>query len=106
MKSTKAPVFPSFEEVKQNLDPASSYLVFERAKVRREGQEFSEIVEVLSGFKHRKLEWHICLDALMKKALLVVKVESGQEEAIMEEILDTGLRKDLLYSIYRSHPSI
>jgi len=106
MKDTRAPCYQSFEAIKQNFDPAFGYLVFEGKKARKGGEKFHEIVEVLSGFKHGKVEWQTCSDGLMKRAVLVVKVESGHEETVMDEIMDSGLRKDLRYFIYRSHPSI
>lgn len=101
MNIDKKIIHLSLAEVKRNLDPALSYMVFERDMCLKEANDFSEVIEALSRLRRGELEWELYSDELSGKDFLVVKVEPGQDKLIMDEIIDTGLPEDLTCFLYR-----
>ena len=94
------PMSSSFAEIKGSLDPACSYLVFEKAMGYGEEGEFQEIIEVLSQLKERVLEREIHRDEATGLILLVVKLDPEQEGRTMEEFLEIGLPEDITWYYY------
>ena len=101
MTSDTKPMSLSFAEIKGSLDPACSYLVFEKAIGYGEGGEFQEITEVLSQLKERVLEREFHRDETTGLLLLVVKLDPEQEDKTMEELLEIGLPEDISFYYYR-----
>ena len=102
MEQSKKPISPAFEEIKRNLNPAFSYMVFERSTGSDESWDFSKIFEILSRLKRKALENKIYQDQSTGSHLLMVKMEPKETEGIMQEIFKIGLPKDFTYYVYWS----
>ena len=102
MGSSNNAILSSFEEIKRNLDPAFSYIVFERDLGLNEGKGFSEVIQALSCLRKKDLGWQIYNDEARGIDFLLVKMEPGQDELIMKKIVDTGLPQDFICSFYKS----
>ena len=94
----------SLAEIKQTLDPAYSYIVFEKAAGTGKRVEFKEIIQVLSLFKRGILEQEIHRDEGRERLLLVVKIAPEEMNKIKEELLKIRLAEDITFYIYGSHP--
>ena len=94
------PMSSSFAEIKGSLDPACSYLVFEKAIGYGDTKEFQEITEVLSQLKERVLEREVHRDETTGLILLVVKLDPEREDKTMEEFLEIGLPEDITWYYY------
>jgi len=91
-------------KIKQTLDPAYSYIVFEKAAGTGKSDEFNEIIPVLSLFKRGILEQEIHRDEARGRLLLVVKVAPKEINNIKEEFLKIKLPEDITFYLYGSHP--
>ncbi len=78
------PLYSILAKIKQTLDPAYSYIVFEKAAGTGKSDEFNEIIPVLSLFKRGILEQEIHRDEARGRLLLVVKVAPKEMDKIKE----------------------
>ena len=102
MEQGKNPISPTFAEIKRKLDPAFSYMVFEKEEGSGEGGDFYEVIQTLSALKNRDLGRQICRDVSRGKMLLVIKMEPEEAEVVMQEIIETGFSRQINYYLYRS----
>jgi hypothetical protein len=91
-------------ELKQNLDPSFSYLIFEKNAGQEKPDDFKEIVSILSPFKKRIREHNIYQDGSGCRCLLVVQLRSRQKNQIISEIMNVKLPKDITLYIYGRRP--
>lgn len=87
-------------ELKQNLDPSFSYLIFEKDVGQGQKDNFEEIISILSQFKKRIKEHNIYQDRSGCRFLLVVQLRSQQKNKIISEIMNVKLPKDITFYIY------
>jgi hypothetical protein len=97
MNSAKKPTFADFVEIKRNLDPSFSYVVFEREAGAGEDHGCSEIIGLFSRLKKRVIKSELYLDQGARRFMLVVTIEPKDAETIMEDLFETGLPRDVLY---------
>jgi hypothetical protein len=91
----------SFEQIKQDLDPAFSYIIFERPGPA--GKAFLSVVfEALDRLNLTIHELKACHDRSAGKMLLVAKFDAGRTDPIMEEIFNAGLPMDVTFYGYGS----
>lgn len=102
MKNGRKPYSRVFENIKQTLDPAYSYLIFEKAVTSYGEDEFSEIFNALSKLNLENFEWKIHHDKVKEVALLVVKVDPDRPDKILEKFLGMGIPKDITFYSYGS----
>lgn len=95
--------FLTLEKIKRGLDPAFSYMIFERSSRAGPEEAFREVIEALSrmdfGFYERQL---LRIDE-GGRLLLVVKFGPGRMDETMQEFLNVGLPKDITFYAYGSH---
>jgi len=89
--------FADFAEIKRNLDPSFSYVVFEREAGADEDHGSSEIIGLFSRLKKRVIKSELYLDRRAGRFMLVVTIEPKDAETIMEDLFETGLPRDVLY---------
>ena len=94
------PVSSCSEAVKRKLDPAFSYMIFEKAGGE---SEFQQVVDILLKLDLIIHEMKFFLDEAKGKLLLVVKFDPGPTDKIMQEFLSVGLPEDLTFYAYGSH---
>jgi hypothetical protein len=100
--STKAD-FVTLEKIKRGLDPACSYMIFERSTHASAEEAFREVVEALSRMDFGFYERQVLRDEDGGRLLLVVKFGPGRMDDTMQEFLNVGLPKDITFYAYGSH---
>ena len=94
-------VSSTFEQIRQDLDPGFSYIIFERPGPADKAvlREVFEALNRLDMAIHELKTFH---DGARGKMLLVAKFDAGRSDKIMEEILSAGLPKDVIFYAYGS----
>ena len=93
---------PVFEKIKRTLDPAYSYVIFEKSSGSTDEDEFQGVFDVISRLKLGIFEWKIHYDKTKGVAILVVKVDPGRTDKILEEFLNMGIPKDITFYSFGS----
>jgi hypothetical protein len=91
----------TFEQIKQDLDPAFNYIVFERVGPVSK-TTLREVFEALNRLDMSIHELKAFYDRAGRKMLLVAKFDAGRTDRIMEEIFNAGLPKDVIFYGYGS----
>ena len=94
----------TFEQIRQDMDPAFSYIVFERPGPAGSGS-FREVFEALNRLEMPIIELKSYHDQTGERMLLVAKFDAGRTDKIMEEIFNAGLPKDVTFYGYGSSQS-
>ncbi len=102
MKIKRKPNSPVFEKIKQTLDPAYNYVIFEKATGPNDEDAFPEIFNAISHLKLEYFEWKIHHDKVKGVALLAVKIDPGRPDKILEEFLNIGIPKNMTFYSYGS----
>lgn len=100
-KKKGLPFSATLEKIKQELDPAFSYVIFEKDGAA-EKNAWIELYASLGGLNLPVLELKTFEDVSRKKVLLVARLEAGRTDAIMEEMIGARLPKDIIFYVYGS----
>ncbi len=100
-KKRGLPVSATLEKIKQKLDPAFSYVIFEKDGPA-EKNTWIELYASLGGLNLPVLELKTFEDLSRKKVLLVARFEAGRTDTIMEEMIGARLPKDIVFYVYGS----
>ena len=100
-KEKGLPVSATFEKIKQRLDPAFSYVIFEKDGAA-DKNPWIELYASLGGLNLPVLELKTFEDPGRGKVLLVARLEAGRTYAIMEEMIGARLPKDIVFYVYGS----
>jgi len=103
MTGTAKPHSISLEKVKRGLDPACSYMIFERSTQASAQDAFRVVVEALSRMDFGFYERQVLRDEAGGRLLLLVKFGPGRIDDTMQEFLNIGLPKDITFYAYGSH---
>jgi len=93
---------PVFEKIKRTLDPAYSYVIFEKSDGSVDKDEFQEVFDVISRLKLGNFEWKIHYDKTKGVAILVLKIDPGRTDKILEEFINMGIPKDFTFYSFGS----
>jgi len=93
---------PVFEKIKQTLDSAYSYVIFEKSSGSPDEGEFREVFDVISRLKLGIFEWRIHHDKIRGVAILVVKIDPGRTDKILEEFINIGIPKEFTFYSFGS----
>jgi hypothetical protein len=91
----------AFEMIKQRLDPAFSYVIFERDGPH-EKNAWIGLYASLSGLNLPVLELLTFEDTSRGKMFLVAMFEAGRADTIMEKIICARLPRDMVSYVYGS----
>ena len=97
MDSARKPILADFAEIKRNLDPGFSYVVFEREAGEGADQTRSEIIELFSRLQKRVIKSDLYLDQRAWRSMLIVTIDPKDAETIMEDLFEAGLPRDVFY---------
>jgi len=103
MTATVNPDSFTLEKIKQGLDPAFSYMIFERLTTANAETAFREVFEALSRMDFGFYERQVLRDEAGGRLLLVVRFGPGRIDDTMQELLNIGLPKDITFYAYGSH---
>ena len=95
------PVSATLEKIKQGLDPAFSYVIFEK-EGSIEKNVWIALYASLGGLNLPVLELKTFEDLSRGKILLLARFEAGRTDAIMEEIIAARLPMDITFYVYGS----
>ena len=94
----------ALEKIKQGLDPAFSYVVFERDGLA-EKNAWIDLYASLGGLKLPILDVLTFEDTSRRKMLLVAMFEAGRADTIMDKIICARLLRNMVSYVYgSSHP--
>ena len=95
------PASATLEKIKQDLDRAFSYVIFEKNGTA-EKNPWIELYASLGGLNLPVLELKAYEDASRKKVLLVARFEAGRTDTIMEEMIGARVPGDVTFYVYGS----
>ena len=93
---------PVLEKIKRTLDPAYSYVIFEKSSGSTDEDEFQGVFDVISRLKLGIFERKIHYDKTNGVAILVVKIDPGRTDKILEEFINMGIPKDITFYSFGS----
>jgi hypothetical protein len=102
MKKTSKQHSPVFEKIKRSLDPAYSYLIFEKAFLSIDNDVFQGIID---GIRHLNLEIFdskIHHDKNLGLSLLVIRIDPRRADNIMQDVLNIEIPDDMTFFSYGS----
>jgi hypothetical protein len=88
---------PILDKIKQTLDPDCRYVVFEKRGKLAADCKFFEVLEAVSRLKMECSEYHMYHDTQNHVALLVLRVDFGRTDEILEDFLNLGIPKDITF---------
>ena len=100
MAQDNNPKFSSFLDIKKNLDPESSYLIFEKTIKPQKNEKIEDLHAMLSQFKSGILDHNIHQDVEKNRLYLVVKIDPNTTEEIIDGMITIKLPKDITFYIY------
>jgi hypothetical protein len=93
----------TIEAIKRGLDPAYSYMIFERLTEAGAESAFKEVLDALIRMDFGFYERQVLCDETRGRLLLIVKFGPGRIDNIMQEFLNIGLPEDITFYAYGSH---
>jgi hypothetical protein len=102
MKKTLRHHSPVFEKIKRSLDPAYSYLIFEKAFLSGDNDVFRSIIDGIRQLDLGIFDSKIHHDKTLGLSLLVVKIDPRRADNIMQDILNIGIPNDMNFFSYGS----
>jgi hypothetical protein len=94
----------SFAEIKQNLDPASCYLIFETFAEFGKIEAFEEILANLSSFE-KEMDTHgIYYNDIHKRLMLIIELSPKRKDQIINRIVNERPPENIAFYIYGSRP--
>jgi hypothetical protein len=102
MKARRKLNSPVLEKIKRTLDPAYSYVIFEKSSGSTDEDEFQGVFDVISRLKLGIFERKIYYDKTNGVAILVVKIDPGRTDKILEEFINMGIPKDITFYSFGS----
>ncbi|MCG6972498.1 MAG: hypothetical protein LJE66_05070 [Desulfobacterales bacterium] len=102
MKKTSNPHSPVFEKIKRSLDPAFSYLIFEKAFSSVDKDVFHSIIQVIGQLNLGIFDAKIHHDKHLGLSLLVVRTDPNRADHIMQDLLNAGIPDDMTFFSYGS----
>ncbi len=102
MKKTSKPQSPVFEKIKRSLDPAYSYLIFEKVFTSVDKDVFHNIIHSIARLNLGFFDSKIHHDKHLGLSLLVVRVDPNRADHIMQDVLNAGIPDDMTFFSYGS----
>jgi hypothetical protein len=92
----------NFLQIKQDLDPGSSYIVFEQDIDSRQDHIFNPSQAVYGFLKNQGMSWQQVEDFDLSMAYLIVRVLPGHEEKVLGRLLGCGLPENIVFYIFKA----
>jgi hypothetical protein len=103
VNDTRQPVSGSFAEIKRQLDPAYSYVIFEKPSESGKKGEFQQVFQAILQLERSIHDWQYFQDEARGTSLLVVRFDPGRTDQIVHEVLNVGLPEGITFYAYGSH---
>ena len=106
MNKHSKPNLANFAEIKKNLDPSFSYIIFEKTVNPGDGSDFSEVSSFIRRYKRALVNQEVYRDPTGKHLLLVIQLSVNEMDEISQEILNLTLPEDVTVCVYGRRPGI
>jgi hypothetical protein len=93
---------PVFEKIKRSLDPAYSYLIFEKAFSSLDSGVFQGLIDGITHLNLEIFDSKIYHDKNLGLSLLVVRIDPGRTDDVMQDVLNIGIPNDMIFYSYGS----
>ncbi len=93
----------TFESITRHLDPASSYVIFEKESREGDTSALGEVMEMLARLNLPVRSTECRVDDQHGKILLIVRFDSGRADEILQKCVEAGIPGDVLLYAYGSH---
>lgn len=100
------PISSTFAEIKQGLDPACTYMIFEKPERTKKSIALREILSTFSLLKKEIFEHEFYHDEVGGKYYLVVKLDTDETDSIKQELLNSRLPKEIAFYVYENRPEM
>jgi hypothetical protein len=95
-------IHKSFTWIKQNLDPARSYIIFENDLNKHPDSIFQDSLMVYQYLTKGGYAWRKVCDTRGIKEYLVIEIDPGNEDETLGRVMGYGLPKDTVYYLYKA----
>ena len=102
MKSKRKRDSRVFEKIKRSLDPAFSYLIFEKTLSSEDSDVFQDIIDGISRLNLRIFDSKIHHDKRLELSLLVIRIDPNRADNIMQDVLNIGIPNAITFYSYGS----
>lgn len=102
MKAESKHNSPVLEEIKRSLDPAYSYMIFEKDSSPMDNEVFQDILDGISHLNLGMFESNIHLDKKLGRSLLVVRVDPNRTDKILQTLINIGMPNNVTFYSYGS----
>ena len=106
MNKNNNAILANFAEIKQNLDPSSDYIIFEKTGTMENRSDFSEADAFIMRYQKSVITQEVHHDPTGKHHLLIVKLKVDESDEISQEILNLTLPENITVYVYGRRPSI
>ena len=89
-----------FSEIKKNLNPLCSYLIFERPAGSGDEESLMEVITSLKGVKTGILSGKTYRDEEEKKVMLVVELKPDDKDRVLQALLGFDLPEGVSFYAY------
>ena len=89
-------------QIKQNMDPAFTYLVFERKNIGCPENFFPEITKTLAELYKIEFDMQAYLDVIRNTVWLVLKTVPAAGEILKASFLTINFPKDIIFYVFDS----
>ncbi len=105
MAAHRQPDRCNFQQIKAQLDPCCTYMVFERPTTVLDLLEFPEVGKLLDPYRGQIIEQSLYYDDASERLFMVVKLEPQQMQGLENIVLHPGLPRDVVVYFYGNLPS-
>lgn len=96
----------SFGWIKKNLDPLSSYIVFENDLTKQTDSIFSQTFMAYHYLKKENYLWKKVYDPRESKEYLVIQIDPENEDETLGNIMGYGFSKEIISYLYKAVKSV
>lgn len=91
---------PSFQELKAQLDPCCSYVIFEKHPATHAPVEFAAVVDLLREHEDGVVTREVHYDAATARLFLIVKLDPQYAHQVQGALIQARLPRDIVMYLY------
>lgn len=91
---------PSFQDLKARLDPASSYVIFEKPVAAHAPLEFAAVAELLRPYEGVLVSREMHYDGAAARLFFIVELAQQGAQQVQEALLQARLPRDIVMYLY------
>lgn len=102
MTEKQAPIDGSFMGIKQTLDPAASYMIFENDPALGGDSLFDTAHTAYAWFDREGYDWQQVWDPDLNREYLVVRIEKGNEDQVLGRAMGYGFPGNTVFYLFKA----